>query len=377
MDATKDAEPTLTWADLTRGNVGYLILVFCTITIGSSNDYTLSENSNFIPTALGFSGGQWGDLVGGPSLYIRGALCILFTGAVVDNIDIVRTIAIVLLTCALASILFPFQVDFGMWLALRYLYTIGGSSFLVILCATLGLTVTPKAFHGLASGVATSGSNGSDLLAIGLERIFTTNWKGSFYVEAALMALLGVLFFFFVPECAVREKRSCRLCPSVLGTYRLYGRMLVSSIVPWCMVVMLAGQGFVYATSTMTQQWLVDDLGMDAKEVANIMLAMPVVQLVGAFGIGVLGDFNQSNGRGARTLKSRSAVCSPTWVNKGLTHLRPTADRAPHTLLGDKRILRRPGDPRGGGDDARRPQHWLVLVVRRHPAEHGQGSRPR
>ena len=280
---------------LTLGNVGYMLLIFCTMMIGSINDYNLSENSNFIPVALHFTNSQWGDLVGGYSLYIRGALCVVLCGQLIDNFPLVRSIAIILFISAVASILFPVTDTFGAWLALRFLYTIGGASF-YILSATLGMVATPEPFHGLAAGLTTAGANGSDLLAIALERIFTTTWRGSFYVATGLMAALGLICL-FVPEVREREKKPLAvICREICDTYRLFSRVLVTSIAPWCLVICLAGQGFMYATTTLTQQWLVQDLGKNATDVADIMLAMPAVQLLGALATGVMGDINKSRG---------------------------------------------------------------------------------
>ena len=288
-----DAAPAPVFSTLDRTSVGYLVLVWCVMVVGSSNDYSLAENSNFIPTALSFTGSQWGDLVGGITYYIRAAVIILLVGFIFDNIPNMRWTSYMLTLSAVASIGFPLTTSFGEWMAFRILYTVTGGASFYILCCNIAYSI-PDQFHGLAAAVVGAGAAGSDLLAIVLERVFTTQWRGSFYVDVSLMLGLALLCF-FLPEARTSKHKSDTF-KEIANTYRVFFRVCVNSFAPAMMFVGLAVQGFVYSSTTLTQQWLVHDLGKNPDDVASIMIVMPFVQLLGTLTIGVVGDLLKPHG---------------------------------------------------------------------------------
>ena len=263
---------------LDLGTLGILFFCYLTMAIGNVMDYSLAENANYIPPEIHSTSDQWADLVGGLSLYIRAIVCLLVTGELIDNLHSIRLLTCMLVIAGICTLLFTVGASFSAFLALRIAYSLPVTAFYTIGLKFTFTRIHPH-FHLIASAVLLFGTCSSDALAVILERSFTTNWKGSFYVDAVLMFGLAAVCV-IVPDKSGGQPDADQARPwsvmlaEMLHTYRVFLRMLRSApaLVAW--VAWLGVIGGAYATTTLTQLWLVQDLGFPASDIATAMIPL-------------------------------------------------------------------------------------------------------
>ena len=284
------------WLDCV--NIAYVSLALAIQIIGFVLDFTLSENANYIPDDLGFGDGQWGDLVGGSSQILRAVLMVI-CGPVLARFDSLQSSAFALAVAAAAAIIFPKSTYYDVWLTARMLYTVPAACFFA-LGVEIAMTHSPVSHHGLVIALIAAGSGLSDALATSLERIFTTSWRGSFYVDTALLLALATVCL--VVGYITGTKGSRRMLPctdnlyDIMNIYQAFGRVLTSSPAMACLAVACFCQGAFDATQTLMQQWLSKDLGLKPHEVAGLMIGMPFVQLTGSVVMGIAADAARRHG---------------------------------------------------------------------------------
>ena len=275
------------------GTLSILVLCYALSVIGNVQDYSLSENANFIPAALGWSPSQWSDIVGGNTYFIRAVVCLAVAGEVIDNLHNMRLLSAMLALAGLSTVLLTASHSFAFAFTARTAFALPSSVFYP-LANNIAFARTHESLQGVASGVILLGCCSSDGLAIMLERIFTKHWRGSFYVDMTLMWLLATVCLFVPDPSSHRNAQPSKpwsvVVREVLTTYRSFGRMLMSSPALVCIIGFEGLQGALYATTTLTQVWLVRDMGLEASYVASRMIPMPFVMGIGSLVLGALGD---------------------------------------------------------------------------------------
>ena len=267
-----------------RNTLGILSFCFASSIISTLQDFVLVENANFMISTV-IPPRDWVNIVGGASLYIRAVVCLAVAGPIIDNLNSLRLLAVAFGVSALTTILFSASDSFAVLFILRVVYSFPVSIFYPLLCA-IAYSNLHEDLYAIANGVIIAGTCSSDGLSVILELIFTTHWRGSFYISAMLMSLLAIVCLIVPGSIGRRDEQTSSqrrigaepwdtVFSEMLKTYRRFGRMMVSSPALLGGVCILGIQGLLYSSTTLTQLWLHNDMGLERSYVASKMIPMP------------------------------------------------------------------------------------------------------